>query len=84
MKTVRNINQLRKAIDELAKSMQCGDSEELMLSDPNLIGSVPSIAMEKNLSLVDAREEGRNIVIKLVNRFGKNCSNRGSGYARRH
>lgn len=84
MKTVRNINQLRKTIDELAKSMRCGDSEELMLTDPNLLGSAPSIVMERNLSLIDAREEGKNIIIKLVNRFGKNCNSRGSDYAHRH
>ena len=65
--------ELSKIIRRLAYSMECGMREQVFLKDCSLINYVTKSLMSENLSLIDAYEEGRGIVITIENRFGRKC-----------
>ena len=84
MRTVNSIGQLKKAVAEIARTLPCGSTEEIMLTNPVLIQEAPRMIMEKDLSMIDAREEKDAIIITLENRFGIECRERGMKHAHRH
>jgi len=65
--------ELSKIIKKLAYNMECGAREQIFLKDCSLINYVTKSLMGENLSLIDAYEEGRGIIITIENRFGRKC-----------
>ncbi|MCD6428538.1 MAG: hypothetical protein J7L12_02855 [Desulfurococcales archaeon] len=65
--------ELSKIIKKLSYSMECGAKEQVYLKDCSLINYVTKSLMSESLSLIDAYEEGRGIVITIENRFGRKC-----------
>ena len=64
---------LSKIIKRLAYTMECGTRKQIFLKDCSLISYVTKSLMSENLSLIDAYEEGKGIVITIENRFGRKC-----------
>jgi len=65
--------ELSKIIKELSYSMDCGMKEQILLKNYSLVNFAAKSLIGEGLSLIDAYEESRGIVIIIENRFGKKC-----------
>jgi len=53
--------------------MDCGMKKQILLKNYSLVNFAAKSLIGEGLSLIDAYEESRGIVIIIENRFGKKC-----------
>ena len=76
MRRVSTEAKLRDLIRRLAQDLECGDDVKIKLDRLDLLSLVPTYSIKHGLSMIDAREEGRGVVVVIKNRFGKKCEER--------
>ncbi|MCD6278270.1 MAG: hypothetical protein J7J11_01160 [Desulfurococcales archaeon] len=73
MLTASTEGQLSRIIKKLSQSMSCGKREQVLLKNYSLLSFAARSVVSESLSLIDAYEESRGIIITIENRFGKKC-----------
>ncbi len=83
MITITSGRALSKEVYRLSRTLKCGESVKLRLSNYSLLALLPKLTLKHELSLIDVREVGNGeVVVTIVNRLSSKClegSEGGSG-----